>query len=131
MRYEFGTIYCEMFTTNKIWSGVHWAVRAKLKNQIRENFTDSQLANIAPFDKPVCLSFTPLVPKGKRMLDTSNYSAMIKAVEDVLVEHGVFVDDSNKYVRDVLIRPAQRAHDTGFLVQILETDQFQIDGLQF
>ncbi len=77
MRSEFGTIYCKQITTNKIWAGVHWGERARLKDECRESFQGSQLADIMQFDTSVCVSFTPLVPHGKRMFDTTNYSAMI------------------------------------------------------
>lgn len=129
MRSEFGSIYCKLYTTNKIWAGIHWAERKRLKDECRESFSGSQLADICTFTQPVCLSFTPLVPTGKRLFDTSNYSAMVKAIEDCMVEGGVFIDDNAKYVRQILINPPVRAHDSGFFVQILETPQFQIEGL--
>lgn len=129
MREEQGIIYCEMFTTNKIWSGVHWAVRKRLKDEIRQAFTGSQLAAICPFDKPVCIAFTPLVAPFKRMFDTSNYSAMVKAIEDCLVEGGVFADDNAKHVRQIVLNPPQRAHESGFFVQIVEAPELTIKEL--
>ena len=129
MRSEYGTIYCKQITTNKVWSGIHWAERSRLKDECRESFSGSQLSDINLFSSPVCLSFTPLVPLGKRMFDTSNYSCMIKMIEDCLVEGGVFEDDNRKFVKQILFNPAVRAHDSGFFVQILEVPAFDINGL--
>lgn len=90
---------------NSIYAGVHWSERNKqakfghiaCKAACRE-------AGINPFDYPVTLTFIPVLGKGARSRDCSNYSYAAKIIEDGLVRCGILEDDSDKYVRGFSIK---------------------------
>ncbi|WP_370052431.1 Mor transcription activator family protein [Neptunomonas sp.] len=85
---------------NKIYAGIHWAER---KRHSDDGHDACIQLNIEPFVKPVSLIFIPLVGKGDRARDCSNYAYAVKIIEDGLVKSGILKDDNNNYVKSITI----------------------------
>ncbi|ANP79295.1 hypothetical protein A134_23055 [Vibrio crassostreae 9CS106] len=107
-------------TTNEFTSGCHWTLRKKAKDDVRGGVLTSRFRLMKTFDKPVSIHIFPLVKKGDRIFDSSNYSCMAKFLEDELVSQKVLVDDTNKYVERVCLEKAERYDKNGYLVVIRE-----------
>lgn len=109
-------------STNQLYSGVHWCVRMRNKEEAQaavDEHIDTDL-----FENPVSLHFVPVVGKRGRLRDLSNYTYGIKLVEDSLVGSGVLADDTQSYVRSIRIHQAivDRSQTNGFIVRIVETE---------
>ena len=110
---------------NRIWSGVHWSKR---KNFADEAHTAVAIAvkqqKIQPFPGAVELEVTPI--HSGRHYDVSNYSLTCKAIEDGLVECGVLVGDSPRFVRKVSYfapeRPIDRSQGDCMRIRIIECE---------
>ncbi|MGJ8524070.1 hypothetical protein R84981_002787 [Carnimonas sp. R-84981] len=104
---------------NSIYAGIHWAKRKKHADAahwaVKAAVVDAGLARIG---SPVGLSFTPVLGKGKRALDCSNYGYAVKLLEDGLVRAGVLVDDTNQYVVATCTTKPVRGETSGMLIQI-------------
>lgn len=120
-RKEIGFVFCKHLTTNKVWAGLHWAERKRYKDEVRQSVIASPLMDLVKFSQPVDIWFKPMSGKGQRLFDTSNYSVMVKVIEDIMVEEGLFIDDSQKYVRAIKMLPAERSHDSGMAICIEST----------
>lgn len=89
-------------TTNKIYSGVHYAIRNRWSAEgHRVTRQACELQRIAPVIMPVDLEFTPY--HSKRIRDCSNYSFSVKIIEDGLVNAGILKDDNAMHVRSITI----------------------------
>tara|TARA_B100001093_G_scaffold497441_1_gene544362 strand:+ start:434 stop:826 length:393 start_codon:yes stop_codon:yes gene_type:complete len=120
MRSEIFYIPFQGPSTNAIYGGQHWTRRKASKDEAREIV----LAHVStePFTDPVALQFVPLVGKGARTRDLSNYTYGIKLVEDGLVSAGILVDDTDRYVQSIRVyQPIKdRDRDSGFILRISE-----------
>jgi Holliday junction resolvase RusA-like endonuclease len=106
-------------STNTLYANV--AGRGRIKSERYRTWLqaagwDMKAAKIKPFTVPVYLSIT--IGKLRGGSDISN---RIKAVEDLLVIHGVIPDDSIKWVKGVYIRLADKPFD-GFTIAIMEAE---------
>jgi Holliday junction resolvase RusA-like endonuclease len=97
---------------NRIYAGAHWSVRSKQKNAIRQ-MVNMACRGVKPFSKPVSLTFRATLGKGSVTWDISNHGYLVKLVEDALVKKGVLVDDSQKWVRQIITQPSIRDVETG------------------
>lgn len=104
---------------NKIYAGVHWAVR---KQHADAGHEACMHLEIAMFKHPVSLIFIPVVGKGGIARDCSNYSYAAKIVEDGLVKTRILKDDSPKYVASITIeKPVyDRSKPSGMKVVVTE-----------
>ena len=120
MRSEIFYIPFQGPSTNAIYGGQHWSKRKATKDEAREIV----LAHVStePFTDPVSLQFVPIVGKGARIRDLSNYTYGIKLIEDGLVAAGILVDDTEHYVQSIRVfQPVRdRDRDSGFILRILE-----------
>lgn len=120
MRSEIFFIPFQGPSTNEIYGGKHWTKRKASKDEAREIV----LAHVStdPFTDPVSLQFVPIVGKGARTRDLSNYTYGIKLVEDGLVAAGILVDDTERYVQSIRVyQPIKdRDRDSGFILRISE-----------
>lgn len=98
-------------STNRIYAGIHWAERKRLKDLMRWALV------------PVIHSINPMT-KGtltfdfrfkSRPLDCSNCSFMAKMIEDVLVDHFKIVNDTPQYVKRIIISSAKGDRDVCLL----------------
>lgn len=112
-------------STNEIYAGVHWRKRKKAK----DDATIATLAAVRAAGNPkasglVDLVFQPRLGKGVRRRDTSNASMNAKLIEDALVKAGVLTDDTDKYVRRVILEPCEidRKAQTGTWVEIIPAE---------
>ncbi len=89
-----------LHTTNKIFSGIHYRVRHKIKNDYLWWFKTIELPKVKDL-KDVNLHFTFTFGKGSRLYDCDNCSFMGKMITDCLVSKGIFKDDTSKYINSV------------------------------
>lgn len=102
---------------NAIYSGIHWTARQK---HVDAGHLLCKRLGLEPIRHPVHLTFVPVLGKGARARDCSNYAYAAKIIEDDLVLSGVLEDDGNRFVKSFkLMEPiVDRASKTGFRVQI-------------
>jgi|ETNvirnome_6_100_1030635.scaffolds.fasta_scaffold19507_2 hypothetical protein len=88
-----------LHTTNKIYSGIHWSERKRIKNDF---YWWVKSLNIK-----VCIDNTKSQALGiyftfkKNAFDCDNCSFMGKMIIDSLVTIGIFKDDSPKYISSI------------------------------
>ena len=107
-------------STNAIYAGKHWIARKRDKDVARQVVAQAVQTEI--FEQPVALHFVPVIGKGSRSRDLSNYTYAIKLIEDGLVHGGVLTDDTTAYVQSIRIYApiVDRAQVPGFVVRIAE-----------
>ena len=98
--------------TNKIYSGVHWAIRNKDKEKIRL-LIRSIVGLRKAYEKPVQLKMSFY-----SRLDVSNHSYLFKLIEDSLVKCGLLKDDTDKYVKTTIM--TKQKEFRGVIVEIEE-----------
>lgn len=110
---------------NSIYSGVHWSERQK---QANAGHWVCKALLLEPIDYPVKLTFIPIVGKGGRVRDCSNYSYAAKIIEDGLVQSGVLQDDSPKYVKGFSIAApvVDRKSPSGFQIIIEKAEEVDL-----
>lgn len=108
-------------STNEIYAGIHWRKRQK---QADTGHFAVSLVKAKPFRKPVQLTFQPVVGKGGRVRDCSNYSYTAKIIEDGLVAAGILENDTPEFVKGFAIdEPViDRTRASGMWVCISEVD---------
>lgn len=94
-------------STNRIYAGLHWAVRKKYKDMMRWALITS-IGRLKPVKEGKITFEFGFVNKP---LDCSNCSFMAKMIEDVLVEHHILIDDSPKYIKEITIRSTKADRD--------------------
>jgi len=106
---------------NAIYAGIHWAKRKK-------HADDAHLAvkiaakGIRMAVSAVVLEFQPMI-RG-RCYDVSNHAYWIKLIEDGLVRAGVLPDDTNKWVKRIIINAPvkiKKPEQSHMIVEITET----------
>lgn len=85
------------YSTNKVYSGVHWAIRSKDKEYIYL-LVRSSIKSIVKFDKPVSIKMS-----FNSNLDVSNHSYLFKMIEDSIKKLGILKDDNSKYVKQNIL----------------------------
>jgi hypothetical protein len=93
-------------STNKIYAGLHWTARKKIKKSFAKVLFVAQPVTEFPVD--VYYNFHL---KGKR-LDSLNLAFMAKMIEDCIVAKGILTDDTPKYVRRSILesKPAKKKY---------------------
>lgn len=102
----------EKISTDKIYAGVHWAVRKK--------WADMYHPLLLPYRNKVVVKKYPVsvsyIFKFKgRLLDSSNCSFMAKLLEDSMVKNKIIEDDSPDFVEE-----------TSYISQKGEIDEVEI-----
>jgi hypothetical protein len=85
---------------NKIYAGMHYSKRKRNADEAHL-IVKMACKGIKSVSNPVSLTFTPY--HNSRLYDCSNYAYTCKLIEDGLVQAGVLVDDTNKYVKQIII----------------------------
>lgn len=131
VRREMAFVPCTHVSTNTIYSGKHFRERKKDKEYIADHFSLSPARRIKPFNKPVNLKFIPVIGKGVRAFDSSNYSYGAKMLEDCLVKYGILEDDTNKFVKSFELNPPVRGQHSGYLIVITEQSIDHVAYLEY
>lgn len=97
---------------NSIYSGVHWATRKRHADAAHAEVL-AAFRKVPAITWPVSITIQPVLGKGKRVLDCSNYSYTLKLIEDGIVRAGVLKDDTPEYVTGVTILAAERDRTRG------------------
>lgn len=103
---------------NSIYAGVHWSKR---KKDVKHAHLMTKMAcrkmeergALEKIDGPVRLVFRPVLGRGVRARDCSNYAYSAKMIEDGFVRAGVLNDDSIKYVKSFEILEPVRDKELG------------------
>ena len=91
-------------STNKIYAGMHWTKRKKLKDNYK-TIIKSQFKHVFPKDKVYKVQYDFVFKS--RPLDITNCSYMIKMIEDV-----IFEDDTWKIINKVTITSNKGVEDS-------------------
>ena len=106
-------------SSNSCYAGKHWAIRKK-EADAGHLVTGQSFKGVGLIEGPVLLNFSPIVGKGKRRFDPSNYSYSVKIIEDGLVLAGVIAGDGPDQVSFIGISSPVRGDESGFFVEILQ-----------
>jgi len=87
-------------SSNDIYSGVHYRTRNGHKNLYRKVLFTAPIVT----DYPVDIHYIFYL---QRRLDSTNLGYMAKLIEDCIVEKGVLIDDSPRYVRRTIMESVQ------------------------
>lgn len=108
-------------STNAMYAGQHWSKR---KNHKRQALLAVISAGPLPkFAGAVSIKAIPVLGKGRRAYDVSNYSYTYKMIEDALVERGVLAGDTAKVVTSVSFSAPLRGPETGMKIEIHEQQE--------
>ena len=123
MRCEYFYVPYQGPSTNSIYAGKHWIERKQDKDKAREVVAAAVSTEL--FECPVALQFVPVIGRGARSRDLSNYTYAIKLIEDGLVAAGVLRDDTNEYVQSIRIYEpvVDRGREPGFVLAVRELAQ--------
>lgn len=110
---------------NKMYSGLHFSVRARMAKVWHETVGKECLAGkVKPIDKkhfPVCIATRSFFKTKNRMRDTSNCFLPNKLIEDGLVKMSILPDDSQKYVSEhIILAPVYGAEEDRCVVYVLK-----------
>ena len=100
------------WSLNKIYAGVHWSVRAKDKEYIRQ-LVRSVTGIRKPFEQPVLIKVA-----FNSGLDVSNHAYLFKMIEDALVKCKLINDDTDKYVKSITME--KQKEFKGVIVEVEE-----------
>ena len=89
------------FSTNHLYTGIHWGKRKYLKDQILQAVALFCRPRRSLQEEPLEISYRFFFET--RALDTLNTVGMAKCIEDSLHTLGVLIDDSPRYVRRSVI----------------------------
>lgn len=109
-------------STNAMYAGQHWTARKKHK-AAADTAVMIALHSGKPkykFINPVMIEIQPVLGKGKRGYDVSNYSYTFKLIEDCLVARGVLRGDTPDFVKAVRFSSPERGEKTGVKIVISE-----------
>ena len=104
----------EKVSANRIYSGLHWTKRNKLKDLYHFSLLEFRKLKIEKF--PIHIHY--IFEWKNNPLDSTNQFFMIKMLEDGMVANGIIPDDSPKYVRattsEVMnsLKTEKNKHDT-------------------
>lgn len=107
-------------STNDYYTGMHWNERKKEADAGHlATLVAVRQEKIPPQPAPVHLVFAPIVGKGVRRLDPSNYSIMAKIIEDGLIRAGTIEGDGPDQVLSILHVTPQRGEHSGVMVKVI------------
>lgn len=98
---------------NQIYAGVHWATRKKQKDAICLLTKKAVADKAVKFDAPVCIEMNFC-----SRLDVSNHAYLFKMIEDALKELKIIKDDTDKYVKKVVM--SKQNEFKGVIVRVSE-----------
>ena len=107
-------------STNKIFAGVHYRKRAKIKNDYLWWFKSLKIdtgALTLDINNGVYFRYTFIFGKSKRCFDCDNCSFMGKLITDCIVKNGIIKDDSPKYIRKVSYE-SKKGKDSRVLLEV-------------
>ena len=91
----------EKVSANKIYSGVHWAVRKKIADKYHKIIQEKEELLGMTYTPPQNITMTFYFEN--RPLDCSNCFFMAKMIEDGMVKAKLLQDDSPMYVESIMI----------------------------
>ncbi len=100
---------------NKIYAGVHWAIRKKDKDNILL-LVRSVVGVQKPLKKPVKIKMS-----FNSELDVSNHGYLFKMIEDSLVKCKLLKDDNDKCVKQIIME--KQTEYKGAIVEVEELDE--------
>jgi hypothetical protein len=107
-------------STNKMYSGQHWAKRVQHKSDTVMAVIVALAGRKEKFTNPVRVEVLPCVAKGKKFYDVSNYSYSYKLIEDALVGLGILNNDTPEFVKEVCFKSPERGQQSGIQLSISE-----------
>lgn len=98
---------------------LHWAVKHKLTRAWRQQtHWAAKSAHLPTFDGPVSITATIHRDHNRGRWDVGNLAPTAKAAVDGLVDAGVLVDDSNRYVTGPDMRAGEPWADAALVLTI-------------
>lgn len=96
-------------STNKIYSGMHWAKRNKIKNDYLLLVMSANIKEKYVYLNKLVFNFYLT----GRVLDTTNLSFMAKMIEDSFIKLGVLKNDSPAYYNrvELVCNPSKTSED--------------------
>ena len=101
----------EKVSTNKIYSGMHWTKRSKLKDLYHNSLLPFR--KMKHEDYPAAISY--IFTFKSKPLDTTNCTFMCKMLEDGLIANGIIKNDDYLCI-----------NETSIIVQKGETDEVEV-----
>lgn len=100
---------------NQIYAGVHWNKRKNQKDAICLLTKNALEGKAVKFDAPVCIEMSFC-----SRLDVSNHAYLFKMIEDTLRGLKIIKDDTDKYVKKVVM--SKQSEFKGVLVRVSEAE---------
>lgn len=107
-------IKAKVWSTNQIYAGKHWSVRAGLKADMLLR-TKSLFSKIPKVSTPCQIEFNFF---NSTIRDVDNHSFLMKVLIDCLVAHKVIADDTSKYLTKVSLQVSKEPSFTGVAIRI-------------
>ena len=100
---------------NQIYAGVHWNKRKDQKDAICLLTKNALGGKAVKFDAPVCIEMSFC-----SRLDVSNHAYLFKMIEDTLRGLKIIKDDTDKYVKKVIM--SKQNEFKGVVVKVSEVE---------
>lgn len=100
---------------NQIYAGVHWTKRKDQKDAIRLLTKNALKGKAVKFNAPVCIEMSFC-----SRLDVSNHAYLFKMIEDTLRGLKIIKDDTDKYVKKVIM--SKQNEFKGVIVRVSEAE---------
>ena len=100
---------------NQIYAGVHWNKRKDQKDAICLLTKNALGGKTVKFDAPVCIEMSFC-----SRLDVSNHAYLFKMIEDTLRGLKIIKDDTDKYVKKVIM--SKQNEFKGVVVKVSEAE---------
>lgn len=84
----------EKISTNKIYSGLHWATRKRHADLYHKSLIEFKGQKVKTYPVEITYIFN----FKSKPLDTTNCTYMVKMLEDGLIQNGIIENDSPEYV---------------------------------
>jgi len=98
----------EKVSLNQIYAGMHWRQRSELAELYHMSLLEYRNQSVKKYPVSITYIFT----FRRNALDSSNCAFMAKMIEDALVQMGVLVDDTPKYVESTTLYSVKGTEDT-------------------
>ena len=113
-----------LHTTNKIFSGIHYSKRSRIKTDFRWWYKSLKKVPICIDHGPIHLHFKFTFKK--RAYDCDNCSFMGKMILDCMVKDGAFKDDSPKYISSITYTSLKNTEDR--IIVSIKPSSIKIDS---